>query len=103
MGQYQQWLHHREVDEQLGKRLEQLQTELALLQAQAHTLAETTSSSSENTIIQALLSAHKAEIHVANDQPAAQTVLPQQLFIDEPQEETVAPHNIFQVEEEESA
>jgi len=103
MGQYQQWLHHREVDEQLGKRLEQLQTELALLQAQAHTLAETTSSSSENTIIQALLSAHKAEVHVASNQPSAQTVLPQQLFVDEPQEETAAPHNIFKVEEEESA
>jgi hypothetical protein len=103
MGQYQQWLHHREVDEQLGKRLEQLQTELALLQAQAHTLAETTSATSDNTIIQALLSTHKAEAHVANDQPSAQTVLPQQLFIDEPQEATATPHNILQVEEEESA
>jgi hypothetical protein len=93
MGQYQQWLHHREVDEQLGKRLDQLQTELALLQAQAHTLTETTSSSSDNMIIQALLSAHNAE--VANNQFSAQTALPQQLFIDESREETATPHNIL--------
>lgn len=102
MGQYQQWLYHREVDEQLGKRLDQLQTELALLQAQAHTLAETTSSSSENTIIQALLNTHKAEIRIASEQPSVQTVLPQQLFIDEPQGETATPHNILKVAEEEA-
>jgi len=99
MGQYQQWLYHREVDEQLGKRLDQLQTELALLQAQAHTLAETTSSTSENTIIQALLDMHAPQA----DQSHAHTSLPEPLFIDEPLDDMAIPHNIFQEEESETA
>ncbi len=94
MGQYQQWLYHREVDEQLGKHLDQLQTELALLQAQAHTLTETTSSTSENTIIQALLNMQAPQA----EQSHAHTSLPAPLFIDEPLDDAATPHNIFQEE-----
>jgi hypothetical protein len=38
MGQYQQWLHYREVEQQLQTQLETLKQELLQLQAQAHCL-----------------------------------------------------------------
>src|SRR5713226_7693493 len=61
MGRYQQWLHYQEVDQQLRSRLELLETELAQLQAQAHTLAEVHPTASNNVIIQSLLTYHNAE------------------------------------------
>lgn len=54
MGQYRQWLHYREVDQQLHSRLEQLTDELIQLQEQALHLDETATACPENTIIQAL-------------------------------------------------
>jgi hypothetical protein len=61
MGRYQQWLHYQEVDQQLRSRLELLETELAQLQAQAHTLAEVHPTASNNVIIQSLLTYRNAE------------------------------------------
>lgn len=62
MSQYQQWLHYREVDQQLHLRLEQLEAELAQLQAQAHGVEEVAPPSSDNIIVQALLAYHETEI-----------------------------------------
>ena len=53
MGQYRQWLHHREVDQHLHEQLETLEQELAQLQEQARLLKEI-DYNTENTIIQAL-------------------------------------------------
>lgn len=53
MGQYQQWLQYREIDQQLHTQLESLERELAQLQEQAQHLA-VAHSSSGNLIIQAL-------------------------------------------------
>jgi hypothetical protein len=40
MGQYQEWLHYREVDQQLQAQLETLERELAQLQEHAHLLEQ---------------------------------------------------------------
>jgi hypothetical protein len=64
MGQYQQWLHYREVDQQLRARLEQLETELTQLQAEAPMVEEeeVTLTSSDNLIVQALLAYNDAKM-----------------------------------------
>lgn len=54
MGQYRQWVHYREIDQQLHTQLAQLEQELADLQQQAALLKQDLPSL-ENTIIQALL------------------------------------------------
>jgi hypothetical protein len=72
MGQYQQWLHHREIDQQLRHNLELLESELAQLQAQARPSEEMAPPSLDNVIIQALLGYHAAEIPI----PPAQESLP---------------------------
>ena len=53
MGQYQQWLHYREIDQRLRAELEALETELAQLQDQVSRL-EQTCPSPDNQIIRAL-------------------------------------------------
>jgi hypothetical protein len=53
MGQYQQWLHFREVDQRLRAELEALETELAQLQDQVNGL-EQTFPYPDNQIIRAL-------------------------------------------------
>jgi hypothetical protein len=53
MGQYQQWLHYREVDQRLRAELEVLETELAQLQDQVSRL-EQTYPYPDNQIIRAL-------------------------------------------------
>jgi hypothetical protein len=53
MGQYQQWLHYRAVEQQLSMQLEQLEKELALLQEQEDLLADS-AAATENIIIRAL-------------------------------------------------
>jgi len=53
MGQYQQWLHYREVDQRLRAELEALETELSQLQDQVSRL-EQTCPSPDNQIIRAL-------------------------------------------------
>jgi hypothetical protein len=53
MGQYQQWLHFREVERRLRVDLEALETELAQVQEQLHTLNQTIPLS-DNIIIRAL-------------------------------------------------
>jgi hypothetical protein len=64
MGQYQQWLHYQEVDQQLRSRLEQLETELTLLQAQAPVVEEeeVNIASSDNMLVQALLAYNNAKM-----------------------------------------
>ncbi|HEV2660690.1 MAG TPA: hypothetical protein VGU68_08790 [Ktedonobacteraceae bacterium] len=53
MGQYQQWLYHREVEQQLQARLEQLLHEMQILQEQAVQLEEGAACSA-NPILQAI-------------------------------------------------
>jgi hypothetical protein len=57
MGQYQQWVQYRAVDQQLRTQLEQLEQELVHLQEQADHLAGS-ASATENAIIQALVRQH---------------------------------------------
>jgi len=54
MGQYRQWLHCWEADQQLDARLKELQQELMHLQKKASML-KTSSVLTDNEIIQALL------------------------------------------------
>ena len=53
MGQYSQWLYHREIDHQLQERLETLAQELHALQEQAAQL-EDAASDTDNPILQAI-------------------------------------------------
>jgi hypothetical protein len=59
MGQYSQWFYHREVDQQLQRRLDLLAQELHALQEQA-TLLEGAASSIDNPILQAIAMQHNA-------------------------------------------
>ncbi len=59
MGQYRQWLHYRHIDRQLQAQREQLLEELARLRASISAL-DTSSSATDNHIIQALLLYAKA-------------------------------------------
>src|SRR2546430_573742 len=76
MGQYQQWLYHREIDQQLRHSLELLESELAQLQAQAQPSAEVAPPSLDNVIIQALLGYHAAEISIPPAQESLHTLEP---------------------------
>jgi hypothetical protein len=56
MGQYRQWLHYREMDQQLHMRLEQVEQQAAELEAEIHHLAgDSNSSTNDNVIMQALV------------------------------------------------
>ena len=72
MGQYSQWLHHREVDQQLRERLELLEQELYALQEQAVQLEEG-ASSSENSILQAIAMQQSAEALLDDISPPSST------------------------------
>jgi hypothetical protein len=61
MGQYQQWLHYREVDQHLQAHLKELSSELAQLQAEQGRLPAPTASLANNAIIQALTSQRRYE------------------------------------------
>ncbi len=71
MGQYQQWLYHREVEQQLQARLEQLLQEMQTLQEQAAQL-EDGASCITNPILQAIALQQSAEVLLASKQAAAQ-------------------------------
>lgn len=60
MGQYSQWLYHREIDHQLRERLELLAQELHFLQEQAAQL-EDAASCTDNPILQAIAMQQSAE------------------------------------------
>jgi hypothetical protein len=60
MGQYQQWLRYREIEQQLRAHIETLETELADLQARAHLLEET-GSYEENTLLRLLMLAARLD------------------------------------------
>jgi hypothetical protein len=98
MGQYQQWLHYQEVDQQLRLRLEQLETELTHLQEPAPGVEEVTPSPSDNVIVQALLAYHSAETASADVIGVPDTqeipILPEQLPISETSEEALSTHHI---------
>jgi len=64
MGQYQQWLHYREVDQHLQAQLELLERELAQLHEHAHLLEQS---------IQPLYDSVSAETSSADDQELLQT------------------------------
>ena len=64
MGQYQQWLHYREVDQHLQAQLEMLERELAQLHEHAHLLEQS---------IQPLYDSGSAETSSADDQELLQT------------------------------
>jgi len=51
MGQYRQWLHYREMDQQLRLRLERIEHQVAELEAEIHHLAKDSSSSTDDNII----------------------------------------------------
>jgi hypothetical protein len=56
MGQYRQWLHYREMDQQLHIRLEQVEKHATELEADIHRLADDScSSTNDNVIMQALV------------------------------------------------
>lgn len=86
MGQYQQWLHHQEIDRQLRSRLELLEAELAQLQAQILPSEKVAPLSSDNAIIQALFSYQMAEsiaagatatsVNTTETEPAATHAIP---------------------------
>lgn len=61
MGQYQQWLHYREIDQQLQAHLKELTEELAKLQAEQARLMEPHASLANNAIIQALTKQGRAD------------------------------------------
>ncbi len=61
MGQYSQWLYHREVDQQLRERLKLIEQELHVLQEQA-ALLEDVNSCSDNPILQAIAMQQSAEV-----------------------------------------
>ena len=61
MGQYQQWLHYREIDQQLQAHLRELSDELAKLQAEQARLMEPHASLANNAIIQALTKQGRAD------------------------------------------
>ena len=67
MGQYQQWLYHREVEQQLQTRLEQLTQEMQGLQEKAAQLADGISYA-DNPILQALAMQQSAEALFMHDQ-----------------------------------
>lgn len=69
MGQYQQWLYHREVDQQLRAQLEQLTQELQCLREQAARLEDDVSFA-DNPILQAVAMQQSAEALLVADQPA---------------------------------
>ncbi len=71
MGQYQQWLYHREVEQQLQARLEQLLQEMQMLQEQAAQLEDGVSCAT-NPILQAIALQQSAEVLLASKQAAAQ-------------------------------
>jgi hypothetical protein len=72
MGQYSQWLHQREVDQQLRERLELLEQELHALQEQAARLKEA-ASSAENPILQAIAMQQSAEALLEVTPPSPST------------------------------
>ncbi len=74
MGQYRQWLHYREIDQQLKGQLATLEQELITTRAQAQ---EDDSSYAENPIIQALVSQHAAKLLTAVEQRLAASLPPQ--------------------------
>ena len=90
MGQYQQWQHYQEVDQQLHLRLEQLETDLAQLQAQAALMEETASSSSNNVIIQALHAYYKAEAASGDAASVPASPIPEPMLPSEPAVEVPA-------------
>jgi hypothetical protein len=71
MGQYQQWLYHREVEQQLQARLEQILHKAQILQEQAAQLQDGVSCA-DNPILQAIALQQSAEVLLASKQTAAQ-------------------------------
>src|SRR5947199_2895410 len=77
MGQYRQWLHCWEADQQLDARLKELQQELMHLQKKSSMLT-TSSVLTDNAIIQALWRQYSAAQHLAQtDEPAYASMVPQ--------------------------
>lgn len=75
MGQYQQWLYHREVEQQLQARLEQILHEIQRLQGQA-ALLEDGVACADNPILQAIALQQSAEVLLASKQAAGSQVTP---------------------------
>ncbi len=75
MGQYQQWLHYREIDQQLHAELEALEAQLADLQERARQI-EQTLPQANNQIISVLATMLKEQTTLANrmraDEPIAE-------------------------------
>lgn len=70
MGQYQQWLHYREMDQQLQAQVEALEVELAFLQERLCLLSEAEQLPIDNEIIQALLtSSHEPTVSLPKSVP----------------------------------
>ena len=77
MGQYQQWLHYREVKRQLHTQIESLEAELAELEARARSFEETDASvdgdASNNELFRLLSLATRLDTHISFEErePAA--------------------------------
>jgi hypothetical protein len=70
MGQYQQWLHYREVKRQLHAQIESLEAELAELEARARSFEETDASvdgdTSDNELFRLLSLATRLDTHTSS-------------------------------------
>lgn len=67
MGQYQEWLHHREVERALHSQVNVLEDEIAQLDQQIELLAQKTPLSDDNNIVQALFRQQRLEQVVARN------------------------------------
>ena len=71
MGQYQQWLRYREIEQQLRMQIETLETELVELQARARSLEESDSSldvdagHGDNELLRLLSLAMRLDVHTS--------------------------------------
>ena len=59
MGQYRQWLHYREIDHLLNAQIITLEKELMKLNERIDAVAQETSLTAENAILQALIQQHQ--------------------------------------------
>ncbi len=87
MGQYQQWLHYREIDQQLHAQLDRLENELALLQERLLQLEQDSCySGSENNVIQALARGLHMQPSLIQQDTSRTASLSEQVELDQPGE-----------------
>jgi hypothetical protein len=73
MGQYRQWLHHREIDRLLSAQLITLEKELAQLGERIESVAQETTLAADNFILHALIQQYQQTQHGYTQQTAEDT------------------------------